>query len=142
MHAISSVGEVVRRSRMYETQPVGGPAGQPPYLNAVVVLVLRAEVEPERLLEELLALEQRFGRVRRVVHEARTLDLDILDVAGVVQDAASLTLPHPRMMERPFVLIPLLDVAPTWRDPRTGTPAADALERLDQGGVRASGHTW
>jgi 2-amino-4-hydroxy-6-hydroxymethyldihydropteridine diphosphokinase len=122
---------------------VGGPEGQPDYLNAVVELrPSPAYRDPRALLAALHDLEARFGRRRRVRWEARRLDLDLLALGDEVRDEPGLRLPHPRMMERPFVLIPLLDVAPAWRDPRDGRSAAGALGALATGEVRPSGLAW
>ena len=131
------------RSRLYRTAPVGGPKGQPDYLNAVVEL--RPAVafrDPRRLLAALHDLETRFGRRRRVRWEARRLDLDLLALGDDVRDEPGLQLPHPRLMERAFVLIPLVEVAPEWRDPRDGRRADEALATLGSGGVWPSGLDW
>jgi 2-amino-4-hydroxy-6-hydroxymethyldihydropteridine pyrophosphokinase len=140
---VEILGTVLARSGLYETEPVGGPDGQPRYVNAVLRLALGpAYGDPIALLDALLAIEQRHGRTRRIRFEARTLDLDVLDVAGCTWDDARLVLPHPRMMDRAFVLVPLLDVAPAWRHPRTGEWARDALAKLDRHGVVASVRGW
>ena len=140
---VARLGTVLARSSLYETEPVGGPAGQPRYLNAVLRLAPAPEwADPLKLLDALLEIELRYGRTRRIRNEARTLDLDLLDVQGVVRDDVRLTLPHPRMMQRAFVLAPLLDVAPTWRHPETGALASEALARLDVRGVTRSVHGW
>lgn len=97
-------------SRVYETEPVGGPDGQGPYLNLVVVV--HTELDPEALLEFAHELESEAGRVRLERFGPRTLDVDIVDYEGVVRDDPLLTLPHPRWQERAFVLAPLSEVAP------------------------------
>ena len=117
-------------SDTYWTDPVGGPPGQPPYLNAVLKLGRPARwVDARACLADLQELERLAGRTRRVRWEARSLDLDLLD-GFPVQDDPDVTLPHPRMMERAFVLRPLLDVAPDWVHPITGLPARDALAEI------------
>jgi 2-amino-4-hydroxy-6-hydroxymethyldihydropteridine diphosphokinase len=103
-------GDVVAISPLYETEPVGGPAGQGPYLNLVVEL--RTTDSPHRLLERCQALEQDAARVRTVRHGPRTLDADVLLVGDLVVDEPDLVVPHPRMWERRFVLAPLRDLAP------------------------------
>ncbi len=110
--------DVRARSHVYETAPVGPP--QPDYLNAAVRLAASSPVED--LLDALMAIERVSGRVRTPAQrwEARTLDLDLLWVDGVVLSTPTLTLPHARLTERPFALRPLLDVAPDAIDPRTG----------------------
>ncbi len=140
---MAALGRIEARSRIYRTAPVGGPPGQPPYLNAVVRLrVGRAAATPEAALEALWAIERRFGRERGVRHAARTLDLDLIAYGDAVVDGPTLTLPHPEALRRAFVLVPLLDVAPAWRDPRTGVRAADALRALSTAGVTRSGVAW
>jgi dihydroneopterin aldolase/2-amino-4-hydroxy-6-hydroxymethyldihydropteridine diphosphokinase len=103
-------------SALFDTDPVGGPADQPVYVNAVVVA--RTTLAPRALLEALHGVEARFGRTRDVRWGPRTLDLDLVQygdpAAGtdVVSDDPSLTLPHPRAHERGFVLVPWVDVDP------------------------------
>lgn len=80
-----------------------------------------------------MALENQFGRVRGTKNADRTLDLDLLDFRGRIVESADLTLPHPRMTERRFVLAPLVDVAPDWRHPRTGLTARVLLDALGPG---------
>jgi 2-amino-4-hydroxy-6-hydroxymethyldihydropteridine diphosphokinase len=92
-------------SSVYETAPVGGPDGQGPYLNCVVRL--ETTLEPPELLAFGRRLEAAAGRVRTVRDGPRTLDVDILLAGEVVIDSAELTIPHPRMYERGFVLAPL-----------------------------------
>ncbi len=105
------------RSRWFCTAPV--PAScQPRYINGV--LRLKCSVEPAALLAALANVEQAFGRLRGVPDAARTLDLDIIDMAGLVRDAPDPVLPHPRAHLRAFVLYPLRDVAPRWVHPASG----------------------
>ncbi len=100
---------VVAESAVYETAPVGGPK-QPDYLNMVVAV--STELTAEVLLERCLAVEAEHGRVRRERWGARTLDLDLLAYGEVQLESERLTLPHPRMAERAFVLVPLAEIAP------------------------------
>ena len=104
-----SAVEVVAWSRVYETEPVGGPE-QDAYLNAVIAV--DTALEPFALLEVAHILEQSAERLRTVRWGPRTLDVDILLLGDIAMDDPLLTIPHPRMMERPFVLIPLRDVNP------------------------------
>jgi 2-amino-4-hydroxy-6-hydroxymethyldihydropteridine diphosphokinase len=101
--------EVVDVSRVYETAPVGGPP-QDAYLNAVVAI--DTDLDPFDLLRECQRIEARAERVRAERWGPRTLDLDVLLIDGCRLDDPTLTLPHPRMGERGFVLAPLRDVAP------------------------------
>jgi 2-amino-4-hydroxy-6-hydroxymethyldihydropteridine diphosphokinase len=103
-------GDVVGVSPLYETEPVGGPEGQGPYLNVVVELSTRDT--PRRLLERCRALEEAAGRVRSLRWGPRTLDADVLWVEGCTVDEHDLTVPHPRLWERRFVVQPLADLAP------------------------------
>ncbi|WP_059048715.1 2-amino-4-hydroxy-6-hydroxymethyldihydropteridine diphosphokinase [Paenibacillus senegalimassiliensis] len=114
MKAISALQEhpgieVLRGSHLYETDPVGY-LDQPCFVNMAVAL--RTTLAPEELLSVMLDVEQRLGRERKIRFGPRTVDLDLLWVAGREMDTALLTLPHPRMMERAFVLIPLSDIVP------------------------------
>ncbi|MDQ4006187.1 MAG: 2-amino-4-hydroxy-6-hydroxymethyldihydropteridine diphosphokinase [Actinomycetota bacterium] len=99
----------VRSSRVYETEPVGGPA-QPPYLNAVIEV--ETDLEPHQLLRKCLEVEDSLGRVREERWGPRTADIDILTFDDVEIDEDALRIPHPRAHERGFVLIPLLELEP------------------------------
>ena len=119
---------VVQSSRLRLTPPVGGPAGQDDYLNGAVVL--RTPLDAHDLLDVLLAIESRFGRRRLERWGPRTLDLDLLLYDDAVIDSAHLTVPHPRMHERRFVLEPLCDLAPEAIHPSLGLTARELLDRL------------
>ncbi len=99
-------------SRVYETEPVGGPDHQGPYLNLVVELAVVPGTDPYRILEQCHRLEAAAGRVRSVRWGPRTLDADLIWMDGVVLDDPDLTVPHPRWRERRFVLAPLAELAP------------------------------
>lgn len=99
---------VVRVSSFHETQPVGGPTGQPMFLNAAAELA--TTIAPLALLARLLEIERRHGRVRTVADGPRTLDLDLLIYGDLRIDTPVLTLPHPRMWQRAFVLGPLAEI--------------------------------
>lgn len=112
-------------SSWHVTAPVP-PSGQPDYVNGAALL--EGEVAAETLLAWLQAIEAEFGRVRGAPNAARTLDLDIIDMGGVVRDAPDPILPHPRAHLRDFVLGPLAEIAPHWvsaRDPMASRPAAN-----------------
>jgi 2-amino-4-hydroxy-6-hydroxymethyldihydropteridine diphosphokinase len=119
------------RSGWYRSAPV--PASdQPWFVNAVVAV--GTKLEPVALLDRLHLIEAEFGRVRGVANAARVLDLDLIDYDGRVLDGPSPPiLPHPRLRERAFVLLPLAEIAPGWTDPRGGTSIARLLAGLDPG---------
>jgi 2-amino-4-hydroxy-6-hydroxymethyldihydropteridine diphosphokinase len=114
-----------------ETEPVGGPPGQPRYWNGVLRADCELEVVP--LMELLDAIERRFGRSRDGLppDSPRTLDLDLLFYGDLEIDAPDLIVPHPRMEERVFVLEPLAHLAPDRRLPRCGLTVRDRLAELD-----------
>jgi 2-amino-4-hydroxy-6-hydroxymethyldihydropteridine diphosphokinase len=115
--ALARFVQIERTSRVYATTPVGGPP-QPEFLNAAVSVVYAGA--PLELLDALLGVEANFGRVRAERWGPRTIDLDILWIEGLAIDTARLVVPHPRLHERAFALVPLLEVVPEARDPRTG----------------------
>jgi dihydroneopterin aldolase/2-amino-4-hydroxy-6-hydroxymethyldihydropteridine diphosphokinase len=117
-------------SAVYETAPIGGPE-QDPYLNAVVLVPAAA---PLQLLRQAQAVERSRDRLREVRWGPRTLDVDLIDVGGLVLDTPELTLPHPRAAARAFVLAPWLDVAPEAVVPGAGR-TADLLESIGREGV-------
>ncbi|MGQ0520946.1 MAG: 2-amino-4-hydroxy-6-hydroxymethyldihydropteridine diphosphokinase [Actinomycetota bacterium] len=125
--AVEGLPDVVAVSAVYETDPVGGPAGQPPYLNAVVEL--DTELDARRLLEAGRALEAAAGRERAERWGPRPLDVDVLLVGDAGVDEPDLQVPHPRMWQRAFVLVPLHDLAPDL-----------VATRPDDPSVRPAGH--
>jgi 2-amino-4-hydroxy-6-hydroxymethyldihydropteridine diphosphokinase len=110
VEGLRSAGDVVGVSPLYETEPVGGPEDQGPYLNLVVELSTASS--PRELLGRCRDLEAAAGRVRTVRWGPRTLDADVLLVDGWQVDEADLVVPHPRLWERRFVVQPLADLAP------------------------------
>jgi 2-amino-4-hydroxy-6-hydroxymethyldihydropteridine diphosphokinase len=116
-------------SSLYRTAPVGLKR-QPDFINAVVALDTR--LAAKELLDELFAVEIQFGRRRSVKNAPRTLDLDLLLFGDSVQSDPELTLPHPRMHERAFVLVPLAEIAPDAVIPGRGPVAALLETCLDQ----------
>lgn len=120
--------EVLARSPWYASAPVP-PADQPPYVNGVVRL--GSELDPGALLTRLHAIEAEVGRVRGLANAARPVDLDLLDYEGRVSaPGAWPVLPHPRLRQRAFVLLPLADVAPAWRHPAGGQSLAELMAAL------------
>ncbi len=112
--ALGTLGAVTAVSSLYETEPVEFTA-QPWFLNCAIAL--ETELMPKQLLTRLLAIEQQFGRRRTQPKGPRTLDIDILLFGNAVVDTAALTIPHPAMHERRFVLEPLAEIAPDARHP-------------------------
>ncbi|MBU6216660.1 MAG: 2-amino-4-hydroxy-6-hydroxymethyldihydropteridine diphosphokinase [Acidobacteria bacterium] len=126
--AVESLPDVVAVSPVYETDPVGGP-DQGAYLNLVVELA--TAIEPRELLAICHRLEANAERVREERWGPRTLDIDMVWVEGVVSDDPALTLPHPRWMERRFVLAPLRDLAPDLVSARDLQLADGSVRRID-----------
>lgn len=119
---------VLRRSPWYESAPVPRADDQPWYVNGVAQVA--TGLDPAALLARLQGIEREFGRVRSVANAPRTLDLDIVAYGARVAAAGAPLLPHPRMHERAFVLLPLRDLAPGWRHPVSGRPIADLIAVL------------
>lgn len=121
--ALSEAMRIVRVSSTYDTEPVDAPAGSPRFLNMVVAGY--TSLAPLRVLDTLLAIEKRLGRLRTGVrNEPRIIDLDLIFHSAHVMRSASLTLPHPRYRDRDFVRVPMSELRLGWRDPVTGEAAA------------------
>lgn len=116
----------IAASSLLYTSPPLGPPDQPDYHNAMVGIV--TELQPRTLLHEMQRIEDCHGRTRDVRWGPRTLDLDLIAMDGMMTDAAELTLPHPEMHMRVFVLQPLCDLAPEWQHPRMKQTAHALLE--------------
>ncbi len=131
---LNEAGRLVARSSIYETAPWGVDPGQPDYLNQVVSLA--TPLPPADLLKLLLTTELDLGRVRTTPGGPRLIDLDLLLYGERVIDEPGLTLPHPRMCERAFVLAPLAEIAPDVTHPVNGISISALNARVDQRGVR------
>ncbi len=133
---LETLGRISSVSSLYETEPVGY-LEQPSFLNAVAVL--DTALAPADLLGALLGIERDLGRARSFPNAPRTLDLDLLMVDDVILDTPQLILPHPRLHERAFVLVPLAEIASEFVHPRFGKSVQELLHTLpDQGGVEVS----
>lgn len=133
--AVDSLGEFGAQmgvSALYESAAVGPP--QPDFLNGAVRFL--TELVPHLLLQTLQAIEREHGRVRRERWGPRTLDLDILWAGMITLSESGLTIPHPRLTDRPFALLPLIDVAPDAVEPSTGRNYRSILAGLDASAVR------
>lgn len=119
------------QSSYYQTLAVGPP--QPDYLNRCILVT--TTLLPEQLLRSLLEIELQFGRVRRKRWGPRLLDLDLLLFDDLVLNVPDLQIPHPRMHERAFVLVPLVEIAPDWVEPVSGRAIADLVKTVDCSGV-------
>ena len=119
------------RSSWYQTKAVGPP--QPDYLNGCALL--HVQTPPQMLLKTLLLIEAKFGRLRRERWGPRSLDLDLLLYDDLVLDTPTLQLPHPRMNDRAFVLVPLAEIAPNWIEPVSGKAIAELVQAVDCSGV-------
>lgn len=135
VRALEGLLDGLRCSTVYESEPQG-VEGHPPFLNACCVG--RTELPPEELLERLHDIEREAGRIREPERKTpRTLDLDLLLYGERVIHTPELRIPHPRLPERAFVLVPLAEIAPEWPHPETGRTVDEMAKGADPTGVRA-----
>ncbi len=126
--------DIKTTSSWYKTKPVGTPQPQSDYLNGCALLSV--EQTPEELLTVLQATEIQFGRTDKGTLQPRTLDLDLLLYEDAIVNTPDLIIPHPRMVERAFVLVPLAEIAPDWIEPKSGNKIAQLLTNVDTSGVK------
>jgi len=126
----AQVGRILQTSSLYETAPWGNLA-QPYYLNQV--LRIETALEPLSLLAKILAIENELGRERQVRWEARTIDIDTLYLGSRVVSEPQLTVPHPRLAERRFVLEPLVEISPSFVHPVLGKTNKELLDACQDG---------
>lgn len=124
--------KVLAISNIYETEPFDVLSEQEDYLNCCVLI--ETDLEPIELLHRCLELEAKLGRVRREYHGARTMDIDLLVCEGVSSHTQELTLPHPGILERAFVMVPMSDIFPSHN--ALGLDFAEAYQAVDKSGVR------
>ncbi len=132
MEQLGELGPVVARSSVYETEPVE-VTGQPWFLNCVVAV--ETELMPKQFLAKALAIEQKLGRRRTQPKGPRTIDIDLLLFGSSVVETSTLTIPHPAMHERRFVLEPLAEIAPDLRHPVFKKTTRELLAALPPGGA-------
>lgn len=133
--------EVVAVSPIYQTPPVGGPDGQPDYLNCAIEI--RTGLTALDLLQLCRQIEDDAGRIRDIPWGPRTLDIDLLIIDNLIMDAPPLTLPHPRLHQRHFVLLPLHDLAPQLNHPVLHETICNLLQQLPAtAGITRLNETW
>ncbi|MBD1825371.1 2-amino-4-hydroxy-6-hydroxymethyldihydropteridine diphosphokinase [Cyanobacteria bacterium FACHB-DQ100] len=134
--ALSRLEGVIARSSWYQTKAVTLPnsPSQPDYLNGCAIL--ETDLEPLELLAKLQHIESEFGRIRQQKWDARTLDLDILLFEDGIFQTQMLNIPHPRMSDRAFVLVPLAEIAPDWQHPVLNRSILELARSIDASDVR------
>ena len=134
LEAMSGVGRVIKISSIYETDAWGVEGDQPDYLNQVVEI--ETGLDPSALVEAMLGIEAEIGRVRTERYGSRTIDLDVLFLGDLVIEEPGVQIPHPRLHERAFVLVPLAEIAPDFVHPVLGTTLVELLKDIGNSGVR------
>ena len=130
---LAKLGRVTAESSVYETEPWGVKAPQPKYLNQAVCL--GTGLQPRELMRALLAIEASMGRIRTGTAAPRVIDLDLLLYGGAMTDTSGLTIPHPRMHLRAFVLVPLAEIAPELAVPGSGMTVRELAAGVGTAGV-------
>jgi 2-amino-4-hydroxy-6-hydroxymethyldihydropteridine diphosphokinase len=128
--------QVEAQSPVYQTVAIGPP--QPDYLN--LCALLSTSLIPQSLITQLLETEAQFGRVRRERWGPRLLDIDLLLFDDLILSQPGLDIPHPRMAQRAFVLVPLSDIAPSWVEPVSQQTIAELVQQVDCSGVKLMHH--
>lgn len=131
--ALENLGHVTACSSIYETEPWGVHGEQPRYLNQVCCI--ETELDPVQLVESFMEIERRLGRERHERFSSRTLDIDLLIYGQLKLDNPVVTVPHPRMCERAFVMVPLAEIAPGLEIPGKGQTAREIADLLGGSGV-------
>ena len=138
VNAIKHLSDSIAVSSVYESEPFGvGDDCQPRYLN--MVISIHTGLGPYRLLTELLKIEKANGRVRHHRNESRTLDLDLLLFGGDIIETVELLVPHPRMHERAFVMLPMSEIAPDLTHPVKNLTMSEIAATLPDQGVQRLG---
>ncbi len=130
---LSRIGTIAAVSAIYETKPWGVDGYQPRYLNQVAAV--NTALDPLEVVAELLGIEHSLGRTRQEKNASRTLDLDLLLHGESVVDASGVSVPHPRLHERAFVLVPLAEIAPDIIHPVLNRRISELAEGADRSGV-------
>jgi len=134
LRRLQAGGRVEAVSSLYESEPLGGPAGQPPFLNAACLL--STALSPRELLAFLKEVERELGRWEGPRWGPRPIDLDILLYDQAVVREPDLEIPHPRLLERPFALLPLAEIGPRVRHPLSGKTMAQLAREMGGAGLR------